>query len=72
MFDEEEPIYDIERMFGFNEWHHKLNKKGLIELRQALLDKSFDKTYNVENVKVYIKDYFSEYSGVSSFQRFVS
>lgn len=72
MLDEEEPIYNIERMFGFNEWERKLNKNGLIELRQAILNKTFDKTYNVENVKTYIREYFSEYSTETAFNRFVS
>lgn len=72
MLDEEEPIYNIERMFGFNEWERKLNKNGLIELRQAILNKTFDKTYNVENVKTYIREYFSEYSTETAFHIFVS
>jgi hypothetical protein len=61
--DEEEPIYNIERMFGFDEWSRSLNKEGLLGLKQA---------YNLENVKTYIKGYFSEYSKESSFESFVS
>jgi hypothetical protein len=72
MLDEEEPIYNIERMFGFNEWDRSLDKKGLIELKQALQGRIFDKTYNVENVKNYVKEYFSEYSIETAFHRFIS
>lgn len=72
MLDEEEPIYNIERMFGFNEWKRSLDKNGLIELRQAILNKTFDKTYNVGNVRTYIREYFSEYSTETAFNRFVS
>jgi hypothetical protein len=59
-------------MFGFDEWSRSLNKEGLLGLKQAILKRTFDKTYNLENVKTYIKGYFSEYSKESSFESFVS
>jgi len=72
MLDEEEPIYNIERMFGFNEWDRKLNKNRLNAIKQDILNKEFVKTYNVVNVTNYIRDYFSEYSTETAFYRFVS
>lgn len=72
MLDEEEPIYNNERLFKFTEWYPNIDKKGLMELKDKLINRQFDKSYNVENVRSYLLQYYTPYYARESLDKFLS
>ncbi len=65
-----DPIYNCDRMFGFNLWKTELDEPGMKELRLAIESGSFDKNWDRKATVAYVKEYYTPYAQAQCYSRF--
>ncbi|MDW7776918.1 MAG: hypothetical protein SCH39_11380 [Methanosarcinales archaeon] len=68
---ETEEIYDITRKFQFDIWKENLHKRDLIDLKNQLIDETFNKKFEHEKIEIYINKYFTKYIFEEHFEKFL-